>query len=146
MSDCKTCAEYDGDKGYCPKYCEVIRKTFGELTPEELCDLVCGTAEEEERMPEEYENAIEWLDGQKTATVTVHSQKQKTALLRLAKAHPDKVKVVVHPRGNGGFLVAHLPVSWIQFRAPMKRDLTDERREELREHAETIRGRIGKRE
>ena len=71
-------------------------------------------------MPDEYENAIEWLDGQKTATVTVHSQKQKTALLRLAKAHPDKVKVVVHPRGNGGFLVAHLPVGWIQFRAPGK--------------------------
>lgn len=69
-------------------------------------------------MPEEYENAIEWLDGQKTATVTLHSQKQKTALLRLAKAHPDKVKVVVHPRGNGGFLIAHLPVSWIQFKQP----------------------------
>ena len=69
-------------------------------------------------MPEEYENAIEWLDGQKTATVTVHSQKQKTALLRLAKAHPDKVKVVVHPRGNGGFLIVHLPVGWIQFKAP----------------------------
>ena len=69
-------------------------------------------------MPEEYENAIEWLDGQKTATVTLHSQKQKTALLRLAKAHPDKVKVVVRPEENGGFLVAHLPVAWIQFKAP----------------------------
>lgn len=32
MSDCKTCAEYDGDKGYCPKYCEVIRKTLDERT------------------------------------------------------------------------------------------------------------------
>ena len=72
-------------------------------------------------MPEEYENAIEWLDGQKTATVTVHSQKQKTALIRLAKAHPDKVKVVVHPRGNGGFLIAHLPVGWIRFKAPEQR-------------------------
>ena len=120
-------------------------KTFGELTPEELCDLMCGTAEEEERMPEEYENAIEWLDGQKTATVTLHSQKQKTAMLRLAKAHPDKVKVIVHPRGNGGFLVAHLPVSWIQFKAPLKRDLTEERKKELREHAKAIRTLVGNR-
>ena len=32
MSDCTTCAEYDGDKGYCPKYCEVIRKTLDERT------------------------------------------------------------------------------------------------------------------
>lgn len=77
-------------------------------------------------MPEEYENAIEWLDGQKTATVTVHSQKQKTALLRLAKAHPDKVKVVADPEANGGFLLAHLPVGWIQFRAP--RGMTEKQR------------------
>lgn len=33
MSDCKTCAEYDSDNGYCPKYCEVIRKTLDELAP-----------------------------------------------------------------------------------------------------------------
>lgn len=32
MSDCATCAEYDSDKGYCPKYCEVIRKTLDERT------------------------------------------------------------------------------------------------------------------
>ena len=34
MSDCTTCAEYDGDKGYCPKYCEVIRRTLEELARE----------------------------------------------------------------------------------------------------------------
>lgn len=77
-------------------------------------------------MPEEYENAIEWLDGQKTATVTVHSQKQKTALLRLAKAHPDKVKIAADPEENGGFLLVHLPVSWIQFRPP--REMTEKQR------------------
>ena len=82
-------------------------------------------------MPEEYENAIEWLDGQKTATVTLHSQKQKTALLRLAKAHPDKVKVVVRPEENGGFLVAHLPVGWIRFQAPTVRTMTEEQKAKL---------------
>lgn len=81
-------------------------------------------------MSEEYENAIEWLDGQKTATVTVHSQKQKTALLRLAKAHPDKVKIVADPEENGGFLLARLPVSWIKFQAPPK--LSEEDKEKKR--------------
>lgn len=90
-------------------------------------------------MPEEYENAIEWLDGQKTATVTVHSQKQKTALLRLAKAHPDKVKVVVHPRGNGGFLIAHLPVGWIQFKAP--KELSEKQLERSKRGAEKMNSR-----
>ena len=32
MSDCTTCAEYDSVNGYCPKYCEVIRKTLDERT------------------------------------------------------------------------------------------------------------------
>lgn len=81
-------------------------------------------------MPEEYENAIEWLDGQKTATVTVHSQKQKTALLRLAKAHPDKVKIKVHPHepGQDGTMIVHLPVGWIQFRAPRTPNFSEESR------------------
>lgn len=33
MSDCKNCAEYDAEKGFCPKYCEVIRRTLAEITP-----------------------------------------------------------------------------------------------------------------
>ena len=33
MSDCKTCAEYDSEKGYCPKLCEVILRTVEELAP-----------------------------------------------------------------------------------------------------------------
>lgn len=83
-------------------------------------------------MPEEYENAIEWLDGQKTATVTVHSQKQKTALLRLAKAHPDKVTIKVHPHepGQDGTMIVHLPVGWIKFQAPPK--LSEEDKEKKR--------------
>ena len=143
MSDCKTCAEYDGDKGYCPKYCEVIRKTFGELTPEELCDLVCGTAEEEERMPEEYENAIEWLDGQKTATVTLHSQKLRNRVLKLAKEHPDKVTIIARPedKGQNGILYARIPISWIQIRPPRKLELTAEQRKTLSENGKrTISG------
>ena len=42
MSDCTTCAEYDGDKGYCPKYCEVIRRTVEELISREAAiDAIC---------------------------------------------------------------------------------------------------------
>ena len=33
MSDCKNCAEYDFARNYCPKYCEVIRRTLAEITP-----------------------------------------------------------------------------------------------------------------
>ena len=95
-------------------------KTFHDLTPEELCDLVCGTAEEEERMPEEYENAIEWLDGQKTATVTLHSQKLRNRVLKLAKEHPDKVTIIARPedKGQNGILYARIPISWLKIQPP----------------------------
>ena len=51
MSDCTTCAEYDGDKGYCPKYCEVIRRTVEELISREaaidaFAKELCGNARE----------------------------------------------------------------------------------------------------
>lgn len=93
-------------------------------------------------MPEEYENAIEWLDGQKTATVTVHSQKQKTALLRLAKAHPDKVTIKVHPHepGQDGTMIVHLPVGWIRFQAPPPRGvMSEEEREKRRQRMKALR-------
>lgn len=92
-------------------------------------------------MPEEYENAIEWLDGQKTATVTVHSQKQKTALLRLAKAHPDKVTIKVHPHepGQDGTMIVHLPVGWIQFKAP--KELSEKQLERSKRGAEKMNSR-----
>ena len=107
-------------------------KTFHDLTPEELCNLICGTAEEEERMPEEYENAIEWLDGQKTATVTLHSQKLRNRVLKLAKEHPDKVTVIARPedKGQNGILYARIPISWIKFQAPPK--LSEEDKEKKR--------------
>ena len=109
-------------------------KTFGDLTPEELCDLICGTAEEEERMPEEeeYENAIEWLDGQKTATVTLHSMKLRNRVLKLAKEHPDKVTIIARPedKGQNGILYARIPISWIKFQTPPK--LSEEDKEKKR--------------
>jgi hypothetical protein len=82
-------------------------------------------------MPEEYENAIEWLDGQKTATVTVHSQKIKNRVLRLAEQRPDKVTVIARPtdKGQDGYLYARIPASWLKISPPIKLELTEEERE-----------------
>ena len=38
MSDCTTCAEYDAEKGFCPKYCDVIRKTVEALVEVVRCN------------------------------------------------------------------------------------------------------------
>lgn len=73
-------------------------------------------------MPEEYENAIEWLDGQKMATITLHSMKLRNRVLKLAEQNPGKVKIIARPddRGQSGYLLAHLPASWIKINPPGK--------------------------
>lgn len=83
-------------------------------------------------MTEEHENAVEWLDGQDVATFTLHSGKLKSRILNLAKKRPDAVQITSGPKGNGGYLVAHVPVGWIRIQEPSKVERTPEQREEAR--------------
>ena len=81
----------------------------------------------------ENENAIEWLDSRDKATVTLHGGRLKNRVLRLAEEYPDEVEIRREPDGNGGFLVAKIPVKWVKITPPRKIELTDEQKEELRE-------------
>ena len=82
----------------------------------------------------ECENAIEWLDGQKTATVTIHSEKLRNRVMRLAEEYPDKIKVIAEPKKNGGFLYARVPRSWVKINPPPKRsEMTEEQKQALAE-------------
>lgn len=81
----------------------------------------------------ENENAIEWLDTKQKATVTLHSMRLKNKVIRLAEEYPDEVEVRREPEENGGFLVAKIPVKWVKIAPPRRLELTDEKKEELRE-------------
>lgn len=80
----------------------------------------------------ERENAIEWLDGQMTATVTLCSQKLRNKVMRLAEQFPEEVEIRVKPEDNNGTLVAHIPRKWVKISPPPKREMTDEQREAAR--------------
>lgn len=59
------------------------------------------------------ENAIEWLKGRKTATVTLAGGTSlNTRVRKLAKSKPDKCQIT--DVNEGGTIVAHIPVSWIK--------------------------------
>ena len=92
-------------------------------------------------MPEDYENAIEFLDGQKTATVTLHDRRLRNRILKLAEQYPDEVQVIKRPNSKGqqGYLVAHVPASWIQVVPVVKRQYTEEEKEVLRERLKAAR-------
>lgn len=77
------------------------------------------------------ENVIEFLTGQKRATVTLSQGRYKTKIEKLAKERPDECKIV--HRNADGTILAHVPVSWVKISPPRKVKMSDERKEELRQ-------------
>lgn len=81
------------------------------------------------------ENAIEWLKGKKTATVTLAGRTTlNTRIRKLAKSHPGKCSI--RDENEDGTIVAHIPVSWIKFNP--EKELSEEERERLRARASEI--------
>lgn len=89
-------------------------------------------------MTDEYENAIEFLDGQKTAAVTLHDRRLRNRILKLAEQHPDEVAVICRPEENNGFLFAHIPVKWLRIQPP--KQMSEEQREKAKERLARVRG------
>lgn len=89
-------------------------------------------------MPDEYENAIEFLDGQKTAAVTLHDRRLRNRVLRLAEQHPDEVAVICRPEENNGFLFVHIPLKWLRIQPP--KQMSEEQREKAKERLARARG------
>lgn len=63
------------------------------------------------------ECVIEWLKGNKTATVTFPcANKYNTKVKKLAEQYPDEVKIC-HENKDGS-IVAHIPVSYVKISHP----------------------------
>lgn len=74
------------------------------------------------------ENAIEWLKGRKTATVTLAGRTTlNTRVRKLAKEKPGKCQII--DENEDGTIVAHIPASWVKINP--ERELSEEQREEL---------------
>lgn len=76
------------------------------------------------------ENVIEFLNGQKRATVTLSQGRYKTKVEKLAKERPDECKILA--RNHDGTILAHVPTSWVKISPPRKVEMSEDRKEELR--------------
>lgn len=76
------------------------------------------------------ENVIEFLNGQKRATVTLSQGRYKTKIEKLAKERPDECKILA--RNSDGTILAHVPTSWVKISPPRKVEMSEDRKEELR--------------
>lgn len=76
------------------------------------------------------ENAIEWLRGDGRITVTLSDRRLINTVLRLAKKDPDRIEILARPEDNGGYLYAHLPLSYLRIQMPPRVPaVTEEQRE-----------------
>lgn len=79
------------------------------------------------------EYVIEWVEGDKTATVTVpENSGRANKLAKYASEYPDEVEMK-HSE------LFHIPTSWVSIRPPKKMNYTEEQRQALRERARTLR-------
>ena len=76
------------------------------------------------------ENVIEFLNGQKRATVTLSQGRYKTKVEKLAKERPDECKILA--RNTDETILAHVPTSWVKISPPRKVEMSEDRKEELR--------------
>lgn len=80
-------------------------------------------------MAELKENAIEWVNGDKTIAVTLSQGRYVSKVKKLAKDHPDEVKILrINPDGS---IFAHLPLRALKLNLSSKRELTEEERKEI---------------
>lgn len=81
------------------------------------------------------ECSIAWIRGGEYAEVSAHNgSKMKGRVLKLAKQHPENVKVLA--TNKDGSIFAHVPVKYVKLRAP--RELTEEQRAELVERGKNM--------
>ena len=86
-------------------------------------------------MAELKENCIEWLNGQDTISVTLSQGKYINKVKKLAKKHPDLVKILAE--NEDGSIFAHLPLKALKLNI-ISNSLTEEQREERADRLKKI--------
>ena len=84
------------------------------------------------------ENCIEWLTGDKIATLTFSQPKFINRVLKLAEIDPDAFEIIEKPETNGGYLVAHVQVSGVKIARKPK--ISDEVRNRLADNLKSKTG------
>lgn len=84
------------------------------------------------------ECVIEWIRGDKEATVTLAGHtRHNTKVRKLAEQYPDEVKIVATNKDSS--IVAHLPVSYIKIGKPKQMNYSEEQRQVIADRLKSIR-------
>lgn len=83
------------------------------------------------------ETVYEHIDGNDTFTVTAAERWSIGMIHKLAEKHPGQVDIIAE--NEDGSLVAHVPYSWMKIKPKRRVEMSDERKEELRERLRAAR-------
>ena len=81
------------------------------------------------------ENCVEFLNNQKTMTVSFCSQKWITKIKKLSQSNPDDVEIIAE--NKDGSICAKLPIKFLKISAPRK--VSDEQRQKASERFKKLR-------
>lgn len=98
-------------------------------------EKACSEVEKDRNYEYSQENAIEWIRNSNVATVTFSQGRYISKIKKLAEKYPEEVQITAE--NKDGSIVAHIPVSYIKINN-LKREISDEKREVLRERARNI--------
>lgn len=109
----------------CPLYGDIIVYLDCLECEEKLCKK-----ERQNKMEKNKENAIEWLTGQDTITLSLTQQRYITKVRKLKKKFPELVKIKTNPDGS---IFAKLPLSALKLSIILREgvDLNEEEKDAL---------------
>ena len=81
------------------------------------------------------ENCVEFLNNQKTMTVSFCCQKWITKIKKLSQSNPDDVEIIAE--NKDGSICAKLPIKFLKISAPRK--VSDEQRQKASERFKKLR-------
>ena len=81
------------------------------------------------------DNCVEFLNNQKTMTVSFCSQKWITKIKKLSQSNPDDVEIIAE--NKDGSICAKLPIKYLKISAPRK--VSDEQRQKASERFKKLR-------
>lgn len=61
---------------------------------------------------------------------------------KLAEKYPDEVRIIAQPETNDGCIYVQLPAKWMKVQPPIKRELTEEQKAEMRDRLANARKRM----
>ena len=83
------------------------------------------------------ENCIEWIEGDSRITITTYSKKLINKIKAISEENPEDVEII--KENQDGSICVHAPLQFLKISPKRTYNLSEERRQQLRENFEKVR-------